>query len=153
MKIDDLLQSEDGYSAMLDLAVHLAEKAAVHTEDGLSHPEQTIRLAMWIECQVCNGGWEQWLFNTSTEGIRRTLKALAESPSPYIVALAEQAVAIASIHPEQDSDDIREQKLNSLTEQTRKQLEPLDAAFYSQVEAFVEQCRQYALKHKDLISW
>ena len=137
----------DNYSLVLDLAVRLAEKAAHASDAGLSTPESTFRVSTWIECQVCNGGWEQWMVNTTAEAIRRTIPALEAIGAPVVRRLAEQALAVASINPEIETDKSKDQKLDDLSDVSRATLSALDDAFYESVKLFMSECYVYAQKH------
>ena len=150
--LDELLTSTDGYAAMLEIAVRLAEKAARDSEDRLSLAERTLRLSMWVECQVCNGGWEQWLANTSAGGIALTLPAIAHVGCPEVLAQAQAALELTSISPALETEESKEQKLAQLSESVREKLSALDTAFYASTEFFVAQCRAYAVAHREAIA-
>src|SRR5689334_7189882 len=99
MTFDEALQCDDAYAGMLEIACLLAEKAAAGLP--LSPEEDAVRSVTWIDCQVCNGGWEQWMYSTSVEGLARALWACEQTSCSKTRALAVEAFRVAAIDPSQ----------------------------------------------------
>ena len=112
MDLSTILSMEDRYSALLELSVLLADKAVRVGEDELSAPEAAVRLAAWVDSQVCNGGWEQWMYNTSVLGLTDSLQALPEVGCVALERLARGAVDVTRIDLERSSDAQKDERLD-----------------------------------------
>lgn len=147
--LDAALAMEDTYSGMLELACLLAEKAAA-APDSLSHPEQVVRTLTTIDCQVCNGGWLQWLYNTESRQLARSVRDLRELGCVLVADLAQQALAAAGIDPRPTEDDqTKVRLLNDLTEGSHATLDVLNSQFFAFAEDFMSIARGYILAHRN----
>ena len=147
--LDAALAMEDTYSGMLEVACLLAEKAAA-APDSLSHPEQVVRTLTTIDCQVCNGGWLQWLYNTESSRLARSVRDLNELGCVLVAGLARQALAAAGIDERPTEDDqTKDRLLDNLTERAHATLEVLNSQFFAFAEDFMSIARGYILDHRN----
>jgi type II secretory pathway pseudopilin PulG len=148
---DQALEMSDPTSAMLEIAVMLERKAAA-AEIPLSHEEKTVRLVTGLDCQVGNGGWYQWLCNTSAAAIGGTPDALREVGCSEIEQLAREAVAIAGLDLAQHSDEGKDQKLDQIGENELERLDGLDTQLSESAEDPMAACRDYLLRNRGAFS-
>jgi Domain of unknown function (DUF4375) len=147
MTLDRALAIHDPYDGMLEVACLLADKAARYSEAHLTPEEQRVRLVTWVDCQVCNGGWDQWMANTTPRGLLATLDALRELGCHGTHALATAALAVAAIHAD-DSEEAKGHKLDLLDDAARRELSALDHRFYEPVEDYMSRCRAYIVSNR-----
>ena len=147
--LDAALAMDDTYSGMLEVACLLAEKAAA-VPDSLSHPEQVVRTLTTIDCQVCNGGWLQWLYNTESSRLARSVRDLRELGCVLMADLAQQALAAAGIDQRPTEDDqTKDRLLDDLTEGSHATLDVLNSQFFAFAEDFMSIARGYILAHRN----
>jgi hypothetical protein len=136
----------DAHDEMLDLSIEIeATKAAGKR---LSADEQVVCDIVWIDVQVAPNGVEGWLYNTSNEGLRRTLEALAKIECPAVAVLLKQALKIARIDPLKMSDKARQVTLDALSETDRNRLQELDDKLYDATGGLMERCRNFVMARK-----
>ena len=147
--LDAALAMEDTYPGMLEVACLLAEKAAA-APDSLTPPEQVVRTLTTIDCQVCNGGWVQWLYNTESSRLERSVRDLRELGCVLVADLAQQALAAAGIDQRPTEDDqTKDRLLDDLTEESHATLDVLDSQLYAFAEDFMSIARGYILAHRN----
>lgn len=146
--LDAALAMEDAYSGMLEVACLLAEKAAA-APDSLSHPEKVVQTLTTIDCQVCNGGWLQWLYNTESSRLERSVRDLRELGCVVVSDLAQRALATAGIDqlPTED-DQTKNRLLDDLTEGAHATLDVLNSQFFAFAEDFMSIARGYILSRR-----
>ncbi len=145
MKLEEALAMPDSYSGMLEVACLLEEKAA---NGVLTREEEIVRAVTWIDCQVCNGGWDQWMFNTPASSLHRTVAACREVGCGNVADMAERSLEIAGIQPE-DDDDIKTEKLSVLSDASQDALSALSDRFYLFEEDYMGMCKAYILTHRE----
>jgi hypothetical protein len=136
---------------MLEIAVMLERKAAA-AEIELSREEETVRLVAGLDCQVGNGGWYQWLCNTSAAAIGATPDALREVGCREVERLAREAVAIAGLDLAQRSDEGKDEKLDQVGEDELERLDGLDTQLSESAEDPMAACRDYVLRNRGAFS-
>jgi hypothetical protein len=131
---------------MLDVAVELATKEAAGQR--LSLAERAVSDIMWVDTQVSANGFDGWLYNTPNERITRTLEALDRLGCSRVADIARRALAAAGVDSQSMSDDAREERLDSLSDEDRDRLSEVDGEFYDAVEECMEICRAFVDAHK-----
>jgi hypothetical protein len=148
MTLDEALQIADSYQGMLEVACILEEKAAGLPPTPLSHAEAVIRHVARVDREVCNGGWDQWMFNTPVHALAEAVPALLEVGAVRVAAMAKEALAAVGVLPELDSEEAKHEKLRRLTGSARQALHQLDDAFYEFTEDHMGLCKDYVLAHR-----
>jgi hypothetical protein len=114
--------------------------------------EVNLELATWLEYNVYNGGWVQWLGNTTIEALRRTIPALAEVGCAELQPPAERVLNLAGICLLRDTDGTKESKLEQLPDFQHEQIQALSDEFYSVQANYVARCHEYARMHRNEIT-
>jgi Domain of unknown function (DUF4375) len=136
------LAVSDAHTDMLALAVRLA---AAEGERALTPAERQISDIMWIGTQVSPNGFDGWLAYTSSERMRGTLAALRELGCTEVLAVVEEALALAGVDPASMDDDKREHTVDRLTDEQRDCLALVDQRFYDVYEPSMELVARFAV--------
>jgi hypothetical protein len=131
---------------MLDLAVQLVTKEAAGRP--LSQAEQALSDIMWIDIQVAPNGFDGWLYNSSSEQIRRTLEALETVGCSRVAEIVSEAIAVVGLDVHATSDNKRENRLGSISEADIDRFSKLDGEFYDAVEECMNICRAFVAAHQ-----
>lgn len=132
----------DANGKILDIATDLATKKAAGVE--LSSTEQVLSDIAWLDIQVAPNGFDGWLSHTSCARMVDTVHALRRVGCHEILALVEQALAVARIHPSAMTEDEREEQMESISDKERDMLFALDGHFYESVDECMERCVAFA---------
>jgi Domain of unknown function (DUF4375) len=146
MTLAEALEMEDAYSAMCELSVLLAMKAATRAQ--LSPPEQVISDIMWLDTQVCANGFDGWLYNTSSERIVGTVDGLSIVGCPRIGEIVAGAFAVVRLDPRVVRDSARETLLDSLSDEQRERLSEFDSQYYDAAEGSMTTCRAFVVSRR-----
>jgi len=93
----------------------------------LTEGEKVIYFIGVLEGEVNNGGFSQFLFNTSGKYTTETLDALNDIGAQYTASLLQEAIAIYKNGPTSEGS---EGEMTSLTDEQTKKLYVLDEKFY-----------------------
>jgi hypothetical protein len=152
MSLDDALDAEDTLTAMLDVSILLWEKAGRVTEEGLSPEERTVQLVTWVETQVSNGGWLQWMYNTTVPALGASLDALQRVACREVHRVAVEALSVPVIDIDGDSEESKVAKLDALSETELGELSKLDEEFYRTTEDYMGLCKAFVVQHRERFS-
>lgn len=146
MTLTEALEIEDAQSAMCELSVLLATKAA--TQANLSPPEQAINDIMWLDIQVNANGFDGWLYNTPSERIVRTVEALSVVGCPTLSEIVAGALAVVRLDPRVTHDHPREALLDALSDTQREALSRFDSKYYDVAEGCMATCKKFAISRR-----
>ncbi len=146
MKFAEILRIEDAYSAMCELSILLAEKAA--TQAQLSPAEQAIHDIMWVDIQVNANGFDGWLYNTPSERIAHTVHALSLVGCSRLSEIVAGALVTVRLNPQVARDRARQSLLDSLSDEQRERLFALDSEYYDAAESCMAKCREFVISRR-----
>ncbi len=122
----DLL-GDDG-NVILDLLTIIWQKCNYGDKiDKLSYAEKVIYLVGDVETEVNNGGFSQYLYNSSGKYAKEAVEALKTIGANHTAALLEDAIEIYKNGP---TNDGRNNPEVDLTDEQEEKLNELDNRFY-----------------------
>jgi hypothetical protein len=136
---------DDPHSEMLDLGIQLSE--ALAAGQSLNQSQRMIADILWIDTMVSPNGLDGWLYETSSERLAATRKALAAVGCSAVAVLVDRALSLAQVMPEAMSDDERQTVLDALPDDVRDQLSELDDELYDATAECMAICRAFVRQH------
>lgn len=116
----------------------------------LTEPEKVVFCLDKLEQEVNNGGFEQYLRNSSGDNAAVTPSALRALGAPQVASIVEKALGLFPNHrPPQDRTE-REVQIDSWGSEERDALAQLDQAFLAYPEPLAQLERAYVRKHDEL---
>jgi len=146
MTLVEILKISDAQTAMCELSVSLAKKAA--RQQTLSPPEQAINDIMWLDTQICLNGFDGWLYYTKSERIVRTVDALSTVGCSRVADTVASTLSFVRFDPRVATDRAREALLDSLSDELRQGLSRFDSEYYDAAEDCMVAYRDFVVSHQ-----
>ncbi len=152
--LDDLLDLEHTYrieSLVFALDAALNRKLGVLGAGALSRAELVLLIVHELECQVNNGGFDQYFFNSSREHAGEIEAALRAIGCPLSAAIAQRAVNALAIPGELTPDGI----LTALAiggEELFEDLGSLTDEYYERTESIADELFAFVKANRATIS-
>lgn len=116
------------------------------SEANVAGSRQTFVLIWILENEVCNGGFYQYAYNSSGEGVPYVAGALKAIGADYTLSLLQRALDIIGPVP-WDDETQRQGAIEALDEKARDQLDELDQLFYANTDDISALLFNYVVSH------
>jgi hypothetical protein len=153
----EFLEQYDGQSAeelvalrnmfRIDSLVLAFEKAVSKKLDpDLSEPERVILVVEAMEREVNNGGYDQFLLNSSREHALFLVRALTLIGCPDVAALSAKALEVAGVRDDLEIS-VLEEVVANMSDAQRDRLDECDRLYYQNTEPIADRLFSYIEQH------
>lgn len=155
MKPEEIFALENRRDLVAQMIVSLAQKCDYG--EGISvltEAEQTVYLAILMEAEVHNGGFEQYFYNSSGNHANKVAGALKKLNALQLAGICERALAIFGDSVPENWDQ-RNEVFDELLQDDPRVLEVIlecNYTFFECEENLTDLCYEYIMKHKDQFS-
>jgi len=116
--------------------------------DALSVPESVFRAVWELEAEVNNGGFHQYLFNSSGKLARFALSALRAVGAAQTASILELAISVIGADVQWSDDAARQERLVALPDEAVEELKDLDHAFFGYPDNLTALLYNYVCAHR-----
>ena len=114
----------------------------------LSDAERVIYLVMTLESEVNNGGFSQFLYNSSGNFANETASALRSIGADVMAEICDRVLAEFAGEVPKDCDEREAMLDNIFTDEISEVLSQCDSDFYVYPDDLVELCYHFVIKNK-----
>jgi len=120
--------------------------------DELTEPERVFRAVWDLESDVNNGGFHQYLFNSSGDTAFFAAEALETIGALQMAAIVRDANAVFPDRVAPRDWQLRQEQLEALGEEGEERLEKLDDRFYEYPDDLTDLLYTYVMEHRGQIT-
>jgi hypothetical protein len=114
-----------------------------------SHAGKAVAMIMYLDMQVQNGGFSQWIGNPTGMYVRETRDALREIGADAVAAMVDQAMLFFPDGCPAPSWETRQRQLQELADVANERLEDLDDGYCDQRRDLFVTLLNYWQEHGD----
>ena len=150
---DEIWEIENVNNFLVAMSVYLGKKCAYGEEfDLLSNAEQVFYICNEVAMEVNNGGFSQYLYNSSGDHAHRAVESMNTIGAKKIAKICEKAFAAFGEPIPQNAEE-RESFLDeTFTDEITGKLEKCDDQFYDYPDDLDELCYQYIQANREQFS-
>ena len=146
---DDIWSIDNKNNLLIALGSWLSKKSNYgEYPKRFSNAEKTIYIVYQLEAEVNNGGFDQFLFNSSGDFANETAAALRSIGAEQAAAICDRAF-LAFGHPIPEDRTEREAFLDDAPDEIDDILSQCDSDFYAYPDNLLNLCYDFIMAHRD----
>ena len=150
MTMDQIWTLEDHNEFLIALTDHLSEKCQYGDNASvLSHAERVVYVTQWLEMEVNNGGFSQYLFNSAGNFANELVSAYEEIGAVKTAGICREALSVFTGEIPTDREERHTLMLSMDEDETEEIFDRCDISFYAYEEDLESLTYAYVLQHKD----